>query len=162
MHSITKHKNHTFINAEGTLRFVRLALSCYTPQREGFVLEASHLKRLFQAYLYCNQLWTDECLRVNSSTYQRFRESSRSALIDVSLRLEIPYSEFKYFKDFRTQLYKAIKLFEFAETNDFFKPLLVALDIFDLIDEYLSQCGPKEPNLSSFYTFMMDSHKLAA
>lgn len=36
------------------------------------------------------------------------------------------------------------------------------LDIFDLIDEYLSQCGPKEPNLSSFYTFMMDSHKLAA
>lgn len=126
VHSITKHKNHTFINAEGTLRFVRLALSCYTPQREGFVLEASHLKRLFQAYLYCNQLWTDECLRVNSSTYQRFRESSRSALIDVSLRLEIPYSEFKYFKDFRTQLYKAIKLFEFAETNDYFKPLLVA------------------------------------
>lgn len=125
-HSIKKHKNNTFINAEGTLRFVRLALSCYTPQRDDFSLDASHLKRIFKAYLYCNQLWTDECLKVNNSTYQGFRQSSKSALIDISLKLEIPYSEFKYFKDFRTQLFKAIKLFEFAETNDFFKPLLEA------------------------------------
>lgn len=36
------------------------------------------------------------------------------------------------------------------------------LDIFELIDEYFDKCGPIEPNLSSFYTFMMDSHKLAA
>ena len=125
-HSIKKHKNITFINAEGTLRFVRLALSCYTPQRESFIFDSSHLKRAFKAYLYCNQLWTDEYLKVNNSTYQRFSQSSKSALIDISLKIEIPYSEFKFFKDFRTQLYKAIKLFEFAETTDFFKPLLEA------------------------------------
>lgn len=126
IHSIKKHKNLTFINAEGTLRFVRLALSCYTPQRKGFVFDENHRKLAFKAYLYCNQLWTDECLKVSNSTYQRFRQSSKSALIDISLKIEIPYSEFKYFKDFRTQLYKAIKLFEFAETNAFFKPLLDA------------------------------------
>lgn len=125
-HSIKKHKLLTFINAEGTLRFVRLALSSYTPQRNDFVFDASHLKRAFKAYLYCNQLWTNECLKVNSSTYQRIRQSSKSALIDISLKIDIPYSEFKFFKDYRTQLYKAIKLFEFAETNDFFKPILEA------------------------------------
>lgn len=34
------------------------------------------------------------------------------------------------------------------------------LDLFDLIDEYFSKSAPDEPNLSSFYTFMMDYHNL--
>lgn len=126
--SIRKHKRKslTFINAEGTLRFVRLALSCFTPERRDFRLNACHLKNIFKAYLYCNQLWTDEYVKINRITYPSLRQSSKSALIDISLKLEIPYSEFKFFKDFRTQLYKAIKLFEFAENNDFFDPLLRA------------------------------------
>lgn len=122
--SIGRHKILTFINAEGTLRFVRLALSCYTHEKSGFKLDSSHLKRIFKAYIYCNQLWTDECVKVNRTTFPGIHQTRKSALIDISLKLDIPYSEFKFFKDFRTQLYKAIKLFEFTENNDFFTPLL--------------------------------------
>ena len=124
--SISKHKSLTFINAEGTLRFVRLALSCFTPERKNFELDSNHLKRIFKAYLYCNQLWTDECVKVNRSTFPNIHQTRKSAFIDISLKLDIPYSEFKFFKDFRSQLYKAIKLFEFAENNEFFSPLLNA------------------------------------
>ena len=124
--SIRKHPNLTFINAEGTLRFVRLALSCFTPQRKDFKFDKSHIKNIFKAYLYCNQLWTDECVKINRTTYPKVNQTASSALIDISLKLDIPYSEFKFFKDFRTQLYKAIKLFEFAEKSEFFTPLLDA------------------------------------
>lgn len=124
--SISKHHNLTFINAEGTLRFIRLAFSCFTPQRKDFELDESHIKKIFKAYLYCNQLWTDECLKVNRTAYSSVNQTNKSALMDISLIIDIPYSEFKFFKDFRTQLYKAIKLFEFAEKNDFFAPLLEA------------------------------------
>ena len=124
--SIRKHHNLTFINAEGTLRFVRLALSCFTPQRKDFELDESHMKKIFKAYLYCNQVWTDECVKVNRTTYPGVNQTIKSALIDISLKIDIPYSEFKFFKDFRTQLYKAIKLFEYAEKDDLFTPLLEA------------------------------------
>lgn len=124
--SIRKHPNLTFINAEGTLRFVRLALSCFTPQREDFEFDESHIKNIFKAYLYCNQIWTDECIKINRTTYPSVNQTVNSALIDISLKLDIPYSEFKLFKDYRTQLYKAIKLFEFSEKNEFFIPLIEA------------------------------------
>ena len=123
---IRRHKSFSFINAEGTLRFVRLALSCFTPEKSGFKLESDHIRRIFKAYLYCNQLWTDECMKVNRTTFPGIHQTRNSALIDISLKLEIPYSEFKFFKDYRTQLYKAIKLFEFAEKDAFFAPLLEA------------------------------------
>lgn len=124
--SINKHKNLTLINSEGTLRFVRLALSCFTPEKKDFELNEGHLKNIFKAYLYCNQIWTNECVKVNHTTFPHVNQAGKGALIDISLKLDIPYSEFKYFKDYRTQLYKAIKLFEFAENNKLFKPILEA------------------------------------
>ena len=36
------------------------------------------------------------------------------------------------------------------------------LDLLDLINEYFSKCDSDEPNLSSFYTFMIDNHRLSA
>lgn len=151
--SISRHKSLTFINAEGTLRFVRLALSCFTPERSGFVLESNHLKSIFKAYLFCNQLWTDEFVKVDKTTFPGIHQTRKSALIDISLKMDIPYSEFKFFKDFRTQLYKAIKLFEFAEKNAFFTPLLEAFykdrNVSDWKDYIRIHFGFFEPSLKS-------------
>lgn len=110
-------KNVTFINSEGTLRFVRLALKYFTPESTpNYQLTDAEVHNIIKAYLYCNQLWTNEQLNSSMARYKN--------LVDASLKVDLPFSEFKYFKDFRTQLFKAIKLFEFAETDNTFSPIL--------------------------------------
>jgi len=120
-----KHKGKLIlINAEGTMRFVRLSLSCFTPERVGFVLNDNDKKNIFKAYLYCNQIWTSENIKINNMTFGHGRESRKSYFVDLSLKLDVPISEFKLFKDFRTQFYKAIKFFEFAEKDCLFSKIL--------------------------------------
>ncbi len=106
----------TFINAIGTQRFVRLALSCFNETDEGRELTSQDYLQIFKAYLYCNQLWTNEQAGRDFWQYNN--------LIDKSLLVDVPISEFKLYKDFKPQLYKTIRFFEFAETNQFFKPIL--------------------------------------
>lgn len=114
---LKKHSKVTLINSEGTLRFVRLAMTCFTPENQGFVLANVNKYQIFRAYLYCNQIWTNEQL-----VYRPFGRYNH--LLDFSLKIDIPFSEFKYFKDFRTQLYKSIKFFEYAETDCDFSQIL--------------------------------------
>lgn len=106
----------TFINAIGTQRFVRLALSCFDETDEGRELTSQDYLQIFKAYLYCNQLWTNEQAGKDFWQY--------NDLIDRSLLVDVPISEFKLYKDFKPQLYKTIRLFEFAEKNSFFNPIL--------------------------------------
>lgn len=112
-----RHKYLNLINNEGTLRFVRLAMSCFTKEDGRDSLTKDEEKKVLIAYLYCNQLWTNEQLNVTMFQHRN--------LVDVSLKLDLPFSEFKYFKDFRTQLYKSIKFFEFVDNDgDVFSQIL--------------------------------------
>ena len=115
--AMKKHgRNLLLINTEGTLRFVRLALTCYVPEVKGYKLTASDRKNIYKAYLFCNQIWTNEQLNNNVFAFSNF--------VDASLRIDLPFSEFKYFKDFRTQMYKSIHFFQFAERNEILKIIL--------------------------------------
>lgn len=109
-------KNLVFINNEGTMRFVRLALNCYEPDIVGYKLNNDDYKNILKAYLYCNQIWTNEQLNNRLFAYHN--------LVDASLRIDLPFSEFKMFKDFRTQMFKAIRFFQFAENSAEIKPIL--------------------------------------
>lgn len=99
----------TLINTEGSMRFVRLALSCFTPEIEGYKHTKEDGKRILKAYLYCNQIWTNEQLNNSTFVFHNY--------VDASLRIDLPFSEFKFFKDFRTQMYKAIRFFQYAEKD---------------------------------------------
>lgn len=79
------------------MRFVRLSLSCFTPERVGFVLNDNDKKNIFKAYLYCNQIWTSENIKINNTTFGHGRESRKSYFVDLSLKLDVPISEFKLF-----------------------------------------------------------------
>lgn len=102
-------RNLTLINTEGSMRFVRLVLSCFTPEDEAYKLSNEDIKRVFKAYLYCNQIWTNEQLNNRAFGFHN--------IVDASLRIDLPFSEFKFFKDFRTQMYKAIRFFQYAEKD---------------------------------------------
>ena len=91
------------------MRFVRLAFSCFTPEIEGYKLTKEDRKRILKAYLYCNQIWTNEQLNNRTFVFHNY--------VDASLRIDLPFSEFKFFKDFRTQMYKAIRFFQYAEKD---------------------------------------------
>lgn len=70
---------------------------------------------VFKALLYCNQRWTDE---------QMDGLSNPSDLTEISVRVDLPIVEFKYHKDFKAQVYKAIQFFKFAESDNYYKTIL--------------------------------------
>lgn len=70
---------------------------------------------VFKALLYCNQRWTDE---------QMDGLSNPSDLTEISVRVDLPIVEFKYHKDFKAQVYKAIQFFKFVEKDNYYKTIL--------------------------------------
>lgn len=73
-------------------------------------------KRVFQAYLYCSYSWLKQ------------QQSNLEGLdfLDLSFRVDIPVVEFKTYKDFKVQLYKACRFFKFCQENEEFKPYATA------------------------------------
>lgn len=81
---------------------------------------------LFKLYLWESQKWTDE-QKVPSSI------SCLDEYVAFSLPLMLPFIEFFKYKDFRTQIIKAIYFFQFCEKNqDFSKYLELFLQEYNL------------------------------
>lgn len=70
---------------------------------------------VFKAILYCNQRWTDD---------QMDEIADKNDLTEISLRIDLPIIEFKYYKEVLPQLFKAIQFFRFAESDPYYSTLL--------------------------------------
>ena len=113
---IEKGGNHVFIyGAMGCHMIYRLALQMNVPLDIGDDLELceDEYEPVFKALLYCNSLWTNQQIEPGNHT-----------LGELSLKIDVPVAEYKRFKDFRPQLYKARQFYDFCEKDDTFKAYL--------------------------------------
>lgn len=77
-------------------------------------LTIEDIQNIYKAYLYCSQIWTNNQL----VTSEKF-----SSLDEVAIRIDLPIVEFKMYKDFRPQLYKASRFSHFVINTNCLKPL---------------------------------------
>lgn len=106
--------------------FFRLALANYVPMESDdneLELCQDEMEGVYRAILYCNQLWTDigwsdeDAANYKTTTDPLF-------MAKLSMRVDLPVVEFKLYKDFRTQFYKAMCFFKFCENDNTFKTYL--------------------------------------
>lgn len=93
------------------------ALEKYIPFEDGddyFELCEDEYEKVFKLILYCNQIWTDKQMPIDGNVN----------MIDLSLKIDLPISEFKLYKDFRFQLSKAVTLFKFMESDKYYQQIL--------------------------------------
>ena len=87
-----------------------LSLQNYMPLDEGdkdLELCKDEYEKILKAITYCNQRWTDE--------------QADNIDIKTSIKIDVPIIEFKKYKDFRYQIYKAIPFFQFLESDPYYK-----------------------------------------
>ena len=107
-----KHPEIALFSADGCFLFFKLALECYnSSDRE---LNNEDKLRIFRAYLYCNQLWTDKASE----------KIDPKDIPGLFIRVDLPIVEFKLYKDFKVQMYKAKEFFKYCEQDEMFKTFL--------------------------------------
>lgn len=114
---LNKHKHSILIETYDLLMMEALVLKNWTPvdtDEETLDLCEDEYEPVYKSLLYCNKQWTD----------LQTKGLKNKKMIDVSLLLEIPIAEFKFYKDFETQMYKAIKFFEFCESDKVYNSYL--------------------------------------
>lgn len=114
---LNKHKHSILIETYGLLMMEALVLKNWTPvdtDEDTLDLCEDEYEPVYKVLLYCNKQWTD----------LQTKGFKNNKMIDVSLLLEIPIAEFKFYKDFETQMYKAIKFFDFCESNKVYNSYL--------------------------------------
>lgn len=125
---LKKNQNVIFITNTTSLLFFQLALSNYEALGNGedcTFLYPDEIVNIYKALLYCNQKWTNQQM-VNAGKLIHDGEQYPLDLIGLSLHLDLPIVEFKLYKDFKTQFYKAICFFEFCEKDKLFSTYLTA------------------------------------
>lgn len=90
------------------LHFYLLALQNYDSSDRQ--LNVDDYKNVFKAYLYCAHVWLK----------QQQRNIQGLGLTDLSIMIDLPVVEFKTYKDFKAQLYKATRFFNFCNNNAHF------------------------------------------
>ena len=98
----------------GCCLLLGLSLQNYIPLDEGdedLELCKDEYEKVLKAITYCNQRWTDE----------QAENADLSNLVKASIKIDIPIVEFKKYKDFRYQIFKAIPFFHFLESDPYYK-----------------------------------------
>lgn len=111
---LNKQNNVYLIDSYGTILLEALALQNYTEIEENdncLELCDDEYEQVYKALLYCNQRVTD----------LQQRNIEGCDLTELSLLVDVPFAEFKLYKDFETQMFKAIKFFEFCEGNEYYR-----------------------------------------
>lgn len=90
------------------LLFYLLALQNFNPTDR--VLTTEDYRNIYKAYLYCSHVWLE----------QQQRNIKGKGLTDLSILIDLPVVEFKSYKDFKVQLYKATRFFDFCNQNAHF------------------------------------------
>lgn len=121
-----RHKMPLLMSCDTSFLMFRLALSNYVPFESDdneLSLCQDEMEGVYKAILYCNQKWTD--IGWSNDSMEKIRlEADPMSLAKLSMRLDLPIVEFKFYKDFRTQFYKAIQFFKFCEADPIFSTYL--------------------------------------
>ena len=136
---MSNHSEVMLISTETLFYVCGLALQNYEPidsTEKDFLLYEDEFEKVYKAILYFNKKWTDDQVRGNAMN-----------IIDISLLVDIPIVEFKLYKDFRPQLYKAIQFFIFCSNDTHYKNIL---DLF-CTDHNVNDWHEYLLNLFSFY-----------
>lgn len=123
-----EHKKCGFISCDTTLLFFQLVLSNFVPMQEchdesELELDPTELIGAYKALLYCNQIWINKGI-TNGDNCATELNSNPLGLYKISLRLELPIVEFKFYKNPKTQFYKAIQFFIFCENDKLYQQYL--------------------------------------
>ena len=102
-------KQYLFSNM-ATLKFIMLALQVCNWELSRS-LSLTDKRSVYKAYLFCNDAWSSEQERGIMPLVEQ------NNLIGMYFMADIPIMEFKFFKDFRPQLFKASRLFIFMKEN---------------------------------------------
>lgn len=100
------------ITNEGSLLFCQLILQCGLKTNEERDLTPDEIRSFYKALLYCNKVWLD----IQQNGIQRLD------LTTLSLKIDVPFSEFKYNKDFKPALYKSRIFLDFCNKDEFLSP----------------------------------------
>lgn len=98
---------------ESCFIYEMLVLQTADNSKEG--LSNLDIKNIYKAYLYSCKIWLDK---------QAILLDKTSNIQEYSVRIDLPIVEFKTYKDFRTQLFKADQFFSFCEADNQFKDFL--------------------------------------
>lgn len=101
-----KNPKPILLYVESTHLFYALMLSKWNDLDRALTKEET--ERVFKAYLYCTSIWLKD---MDARTIKTQNKS------DMLLQVEVPYVEFKLAKDFKAQLYKAYKFFEYLSKD---------------------------------------------
>lgn len=106
---LNKYDKPYFIDNQTSFLFYMLVLQNFNSEDRR--LTNTDIINIYKAYLYCSQLWTDK---------QCKKEGTFSSIIEAAIRIDLPVVEFKLHKDFKSQIYKASRFFEFCKRDDKF------------------------------------------
>eukprot|EP00825_Cyclidium_porcatum_P037882 TRINITY_DN4273_c0_g1_i3.p2 TRINITY_DN4273_c0_g1~~TRINITY_DN4273_c0_g1_i3.p2 ORF type:complete len:338 (+),score=16.19 TRINITY_DN4273_c0_g1_i3:231-1244(+) len=106
------------LNTESTLQL------CYESIRNYVSIEdfddddiepnQEEMRNIYKAYLKCNEEWTEKT-RIYDDP------------VDTLIMIDVPNVEFKFHKDFKSAVYKAMHFFNFCEKDSIFSGYLTAL-----------------------------------
>lgn len=136
------------MSCETSFLMFQLALSSYVPfgSNDELDLCKDEMQGVYKAILFCNQRWTD--IGCPNNFIGRVNPNrDHMCLAKLSVCLDLPIVEFKFYKDFRTQFYKAIQFFKFCESDPVFSTYLQTYCSDHLIRHW------KEYLLQLFYFF---------
>lgn len=114
---LNEHPYPILIECYGIILLEALVLQNWIsaePDDQNLELCEDEYEPVYKALLYCNQRWTDWQIKGNNN----------NSMEDVSLLIDIPVVEFKHYKDFILQMYKAVKFFEFCEGDEIYSKYL--------------------------------------
>ena len=139
---IGKYDNPYMIDMNSTFLFYMLILQNYNTETR--LITNDDIINIYKAYLYCSQLWTDKQINVGTGF---------SSLVEAAIRIDLPIVEFKLYKDFKPQIYKASRFFQFCDTDVKFKEFVK----WFYEDKGVSNQIDYITRLFSFYSSTLDS-----
>ena len=123
---LRRHRKTIYMTVDTALLMYSLALSNFREMNaddDCLELCEDEMSKTFKAIMYCNKKWLDIGYGHQTPLSETIKNDNMG-LAKILLRLDLPISEFKYYKNFKTQLYKAIKYFQFCENDLTFRAYL--------------------------------------
>ena len=111
---IATHPNVSLLSSETCLNFYLMALQAYNENKDKLTYE--DIAKIYKALLYATSYWTNKQAAGISLL--------KNDPIGMMLRIDLPTNEFKVSKDFRVQLYKACKFFDFCSKDKLYSSFL--------------------------------------
>lgn len=111
---IANHPNVSLLSSETCLIFYLMALQAHNDNDDKLTNE--DIAKINKALLYATSYWTNKQAAGISLL--------KNDPIGLMLRIDLPIIEFKVSKDFRVQLYKACKFFDFCSKDKLYSSFL--------------------------------------